>query len=196
MVIERNGLRQRGTAPRGSRKPSSAWTTEHQLKTISVLKQGDPPHPRWRKNPVTALFKGNALEARVAKLLHQRLGFDRLLKEEVPPVVYLDEHGRLFSAPVAGGARSTLRFKLIGNSIEGIRYSLLLYHGDFQFTVSHRDGKITLHEDDAFSEADKDLLKRLFRYLERTPDWTLVRRLRSNKTFWQRLFERRPSTSE
>jgi hypothetical protein len=40
-------------------------------------------------------------ELRVATLLHRRLGYDRLLNGEAPEIVYLDEEGRLFSAPVS-----------------------------------------------------------------------------------------------
>jgi hypothetical protein len=40
-------------------------------------------------------------EIRIATLLHRRLGYARLLNGEAPEIVYLDEDGRLFSAPVS-----------------------------------------------------------------------------------------------
>jgi hypothetical protein len=77
---------------------------------------------------------------RVATLLHRRLGYDRLLNGEVPAIVYLDEDGRLFSAPVFDDAARTLRFKLVSTGMRGATYSLLLHDCGFQFTVSHTDG--------------------------------------------------------
>jgi hypothetical protein len=139
---------------------------------------------------------GTVLQAKVAKLLHKRLGYDRLLKEEVPSVVYPDTDGRLFNAPVFSDPHSTLRFKLTGNSIEGITYSLLLYHSEFQFAVSHRDGTITLRENYELSDADVALLGQLLRHLQKASERTLVRRPKSNKPIWRRFFERRRSKSD
>ena len=128
------------------------------------------------------------LDVQVARLLHQHLGYDRLLNEEVPEVVYLDEEGRLFSAPVSNDAARTLRFKLISSDIHGASYSLLLHHQDFQFTASHEEGAIALNEYDEFSSDDTVLLEKLLRHLETASRRTLVRRPRSNKSLWQRLF--------
>jgi hypothetical protein len=128
------------------------------------------------------------LEARVASLLHSRLGYDRLLNGEAPEVVYLDEDGRLFSAPVSDSAASVLRFKLVKSDIQGATYSLLLHHQDFQFTASHGEGAIALSEYDEFSPDDTALLEKLLRHLETASKRTLVRRPRSNKPLWQRLF--------
>jgi hypothetical protein len=128
------------------------------------------------------------LEARVASLLHSRLGYDRLLNGEAPEVVYLDEDGRLFSAPVSDSAAIVLRFKLVKSDIQGATYSLLLHHQDFQFTASHGEGAIALSEYDEFSPDDTALLEKLLRHLETASKRTLVRRPRSNKPLWQRLF--------
>jgi hypothetical protein len=83
---------------------------------------------------------------RVATLLHRRLGYDRLLNGEAPEIVYLDEEGGLFSAPVFDDAARTLRFKLVSTDMRGPTYSLLLHHCDFQFTASFTDGAIALSE--------------------------------------------------
>ena len=130
------------------------------------------------------------LQVKVANLLHQRLGYDRLLNDEVPAVVYLDEAGRLFSGPVSGDA-GTLRFKLVGTNAAGFEYSVLLHHRDFQFTVSHRDRSIIFGENGEFSPQDRLLLERLLRHLETASRRRLVRPLTSNNSIWQRLFERK-----
>jgi hypothetical protein len=130
-------------------------------------------------------------EIRVANLLHRRLGYARLLNGEAPEVVYLDEEGRLFSAPVFDNAARTLRFKLVSTDMRGATYSLLLHHRDFQFTASHSDDTIVLGENGEFSADDSALLEKLLRHLETAPRRTLVRRPRSNSSLWQRLFERK-----
>jgi hypothetical protein len=130
-------------------------------------------------------------EVRVASLLHRRLGYDRLLNGEAPEVVYLDEEGRLFSAPVSDDAARILRFKLVSTDMRGATYSLLLHHRDFQFTAPYSDGTIVLSENGEFSPDDSALLKKLLRHLETASRRTLVRRPRSNTSLWQRLFERK-----
>jgi hypothetical protein len=85
-------------------------------------------------------------DTRVASLLHRRLGYDRVLNGEAQEVVYLDNDGRLFSAPVFDDAARTLRFKLVSTGMRGATYSLLLHDCDFQFTASHTDGTIVLSE--------------------------------------------------
>jgi hypothetical protein len=130
------------------------------------------------------------LEERVAKLLHQRLGYYRLIKEEVPPVVYLDEAGSLFSEPIADAAR-ILRFKLIDTNARAFRYSVLLHDDDFQFTASQSDEDIALAESGDLSERDRVLLERLLQHLETASDRQLVRRPKSTRSFWQRLLNRR-----
>ena len=95
------------------------------------------------------------LEVTVASLLHQRVGYERVLNGEVPEVVYLDGEGRLFSAPVLDGAATILRFKLIKTDLHGAAYSLQLHHRDCQFTASHREGAITLRENGGFSPDDR-----------------------------------------
>jgi len=130
-------------------------------------------------------------EIRVANLLHRRLGYARLLNGEAPEVVYLDEEGRLFSAPVFDNAARTLRFKLVSTDMRGPTYSLLLHHRDFQFTASYDDDTIVLGENGEFSSDDSALLEKLLRHLETAPRRTLVRRPRSNSSLWQRLFERK-----
>jgi len=130
-------------------------------------------------------------EIRVANLLHRRLGYDRLLNGEAPEVVYLDEEGRLFSAPVFDNAARTLRFKLVGTDMRGVTYSLLLHHRDFQFTASYSDDTIALGENGKFSSDDSALLEKLLRHLETASRRTLVRRPRSSSPLWQRLFERK-----
>jgi len=127
-------------------------------------------------------------ELRVATLPHRRLGYDRLLNGEVPEIVYLDEEGRLFSAPVFDDAARTLRFKLVNTDMHGAKYSLLLHHCDFQFTASRADGTIILDENGDFSSDDGALLQKLLRHLETAPKRKLVRRPRSNNSLWQRLF--------
>jgi hypothetical protein len=129
-------------------------------------------------------------ELRVATLLHRRLGYDRLLNGEAPEIVYLDEEGRLFSAPVFDDAARTLRFKLASTDMRGATYSLLLHHCDFQFTASHTDGTIVLSENGEFSSDDGALLQKLLRHLETASKRTLVCRPRSNNSLWQRLFKR------
>jgi len=146
------------------------------------------------RTPMPALPSGGsrtALEERVANLLHQRLGYDRLLNDEVPPVVYLDKKGRLFSTPVSGDAARTLRFKLIDTNTKGLTYSLLLHHRDFQFTVVRQDGAITFGENGDFSEEDRVLLGNLLRHLETASRRRLMRRPKSINSLWQRLFDRR-----
>jgi hypothetical protein len=130
-------------------------------------------------------------EVRVASLLHRRLGYDRLLNGEAPEVVYLDEEGRLFSAPVSDDAARILRFKLVSTDMRGATYSLLLHHRDFQFTAPYSDGTIVLSENGEFSPDDSALLKKLLRHLETASRRTLVRRPKSNTSLWQRLFERK-----
>jgi hypothetical protein len=130
----------------------------------------------------------DAMQTKVAKLLHERLGFDRLVKEEVPAVVYLDEQGRLFTSVVAGDAANTLRFKFVMMNAKGFTYSLLLRHRDLQFTVSHLDGAITFDENGDFSEEDRVLLKRLLRHLETASRRTLVRQSEPKDSLWRRLF--------
>jgi len=129
-------------------------------------------------------------ELRVATLLHRRLGYDRLLNGESPEIVYLDEEGRLFSAPVFDDAARTLRFKLVSTGMRGATYSLLLHHCDFQFAVSYADETIVLSENAEFSPDDNALLEKLLRHLETASKRTLVRRPRSNNSLWQRLFRR------
>jgi hypothetical protein len=126
---------------------------------------------------------------RVASLLHQRLGYDRLLNGEAPEVVYLDEAGRLFSTPVFDDPARILRFKLVSTDMRGATYSLLLHHRDFQFTASYGEGTIVLSENGEFSSDDSALLEKLLRHLETASRRTLVRRPGSNA--WQRLFERK-----
>jgi hypothetical protein len=133
------------------------------------------------------------LDVQVARLLHQRLGYDRLLNEEVPEVVYLDEEGRLFSAPVSNDAARTLRFKLISSDIHGASYSLLLHHQDFQFKASHGDGIVVPGENGEFSSDDRALLEKLLRHLETVSGTALVRRPKSNNSLWRRLFQRKRS---
>jgi hypothetical protein len=129
-------------------------------------------------------------ELRVVTLLHRRLGYDRLLNGESPEIVYLDEEGRLFSAPVFDDAARTLRFKLVSTDMRGATYSLLLHHCDFQFAVSYADETIVLSENAEFSPDDNALLEKLLRHLETASKRTLVRRPRSNTSLWQRLFKR------
>jgi len=129
-------------------------------------------------------------ELRVATLLHRLLGYDRLLNGESPEIVYLDEEGRLFSAPVFDDAARTLRFKLVSTDMRGATYSLLLHHCDFQFAVSYADETIVLSENGEFSPDDNALLEKLLRHLETASKRTLVRRPRSNNSLWQRLFRR------
>jgi hypothetical protein len=129
-------------------------------------------------------------ELRVATLLHRRLGYDRLLNGEAPEIVYLDEEGGLFSAPVFDDAVRTLRFKLVSTDMRGPAYSLLLHHCDFQFTASFTDGTIVLSENGEFSSDDRALLQKLLRHLETASKRELVRRPRSNHSLWQRLFKR------
>jgi hypothetical protein len=129
-------------------------------------------------------------ELQVASLLHLRLGYDRLLNGEVPEIVYLDEEGRLFSAPVFDDTARTLRFKLASTDMRGATYSLLLHHCDFQFTASYTDGTIAISEDGEFSSDDGALLQKLLRHLETASKRTLVRQPRSNNSLWQRLFKR------
>ena len=129
-------------------------------------------------------------ELRVATLLHRRLGYERLLNGEAPEIVYLDEEGRLFSAPVFDDAARTLRFKLVSTDMRGATYSLLLHHCDFQFAVSYADETIVLSENGEFSPDDNALLEKLLRHLETASRKTLVRRPRSNNSLWQRLFRR------
>ena len=100
-------------------------------------------------------------EIRVASLLHRRLGYGPLLNGEAPEVVYLDEEGRLFSAPVFDDAARILRFKLVSTDMRGATYSLLLHHRDFQFTASYSDGTIVLSENGKFSSDDSALLEKL-----------------------------------
>ena len=100
-------------------------------------------------------------EIRVASLLHRRLGYGPLLNGEAPEVVYLDEEGRLFSAPVFDDAARILRFKLVSTDMRGATYSLLLHHRDFQFTASYSDGTIVLSENGEFSSDDSALLEKL-----------------------------------
>jgi hypothetical protein len=130
------------------------------------------------------------LEVTVASLLHRRLGYERLLNAEVPEVVYLDGEGRLFSAPVLDGAAPILRFRLIKTDMRGAAYSLQLHHQDFQFTASHQEGAITLRESGGFSSDDSVLLEKLLRHLEKASRRTLVRRPKSTRTIWRRLFAR------
>ena len=130
-------------------------------------------------------------EIRVANLLHRRLGYARLLNGEAPEVVYLDEEGRLFSAPVFDNTARTLRFKLVSTDMRGATYSLLLHHRDFRFTASYSDDTIALGENGEFSSDDSALLEKLLRHLETASRRTLVRRPRSNSPLWQRLFERK-----
>jgi len=118
------------------------------------------------------------------------LGYDRLLNGESPEIVYLDEEGRLFSAPVFDDAARTLRFKLVSTDMRGATYSLLLHHCDFQFAVSYADETIVLSENDEYSPDDNALLEKLLRHLETASKRTLVRRPRSNNSLWQRLFKR------
>jgi hypothetical protein len=124
---------------------------------------------------------------RVATLLHRRLGYDRVLNGEAPEIVYLDEEGGLFSAPVFDDAARTLRFKLVSTDMRGPTYSLLLHHCDFQFTASFTDGAIALSENGEFSSNDRALLQKLLRHLETASKRGLVRRPRSNNSLWQRL---------
>jgi hypothetical protein len=128
---------------------------------------------------------------RVASLLHQRLGYDRLLNGEAPEVVYLDEEGRLFSEPVFDDPAKILRFKLVSTDMRGATYSLLLHHRDFQFTASYKDGTIVLSENGEFSSEDSTLLEKLLRHLETASRRTFVRGPKSNNSLWQRLFERK-----
>ncbi len=130
-------------------------------------------------------------EMRVASLLHRRLGYDRLLNGEAPEIVYLDDEGRLFSAPVFDDAARILRFKLVSTDMRGATYSLLLHHRDFQFTASHTEGTIVLSENGEFSSEDSALLEKLLRHLETASRRTLVRGPKSNNSLWQRLFERK-----
>ena len=130
-------------------------------------------------------------EIRVATLLHRRLGYDRLLNGEVPEIVYLDEDGRLFSAPVFDDVARTLRFKLVSTGMRRATYSLLLHDCDFQFTVSHTDGTLVFVENGEFRQEDTALLQKLLRHLETASKRTLVRRRRSNRSLWQRLFGRK-----
>ena len=130
------------------------------------------------------------LEVTVASLLHQRVGYERVLNGEVPEVVYLDGEGRLFSAPVLDGAATVLRFKLIKTDLYGAAYSLQLHHRDFQFTASHREGAITLGGNGGFSPNDSALLEKLLRHLEKASRRSLVRRPKSTHTIWRRLFAR------
>jgi len=119
------------------------------------------------------------------------LGYDRLLNGESPEIVYLDEEGRLFSAPVFDDAARTLRFKLVSTDMRGATYSLLLHHCDFQFAVSYADETIVLSENGEFSPDDNALLEKLLRHLEIASRRKLVRQPRSNNSLWQRLFERK-----
>lgn len=130
------------------------------------------------------------LAVKVAKLLHQRLGYDRLVNEEVPEVVHLDQEGRLYSAPVSADASRALRFKLIRTDMRGVTYSLLLHHRDLQFVASHEDGAIALMENGDISAEDRVLMEKLLRHLETAPQRTLVRRPKATGSLWQRLFER------
>ena len=130
-------------------------------------------------------------DTRVASLLHRRLGYDRLLNGEAPEVVYLDEEGRLFTAPVFDDEARILRFKLISTDMRGATYSLLLHHRDFQFTASYGDGTIVLSENGKFSSDDSALLEKLLRHLETASTRRLVRQPRFNNSFWQRLFDRK-----
>jgi hypothetical protein len=100
-------------------------------------------------------------EIRVASLLHRRIGYGPLLNGEAPEVVYLDEEGRLFSAPVFDDATRILRFKLVSTDMRGATYSLLLHHRDFQFTASYSDDTIVLSENGEFSSDDSALLEKL-----------------------------------
>lgn len=149
---------------------------------------------RWQEHePANRLGKRRAKfmsVIRVATLLHRRLGYDRLLNGEVPAIVYLDEDGRLFSAPVFDDAARTLRFKLVSTGMRGATYSLLLHDCDFQFTVSHTDGTLVLVENGEFSQEDATLLQKLLRHLETASKRTLVRRRPSNNSLWERLFRR------
>jgi hypothetical protein len=131
------------------------------------------------------------VELRVASLLHQRLGYDRILNGEVPEVVCLDEEGRLFSEPVFDDAARTLRFKLVTTDTRRVTYSLLLHHRDFQFAARFSDGAIVVGENVEFSSDDSALLEKLLRHLETASRRTLVRPPGSNNSFWQRLFERK-----
>src|SRR5216684_3109757 len=124
-------------------------------------------------------------EMRVASLL------DRRLNGEAPEIVYLDDEGRLFSAPVFDDAARILRFKLVSTDMRGATYSLLLHHRDFQFTASHTEGTIVLSENGEFSSEDSALLEKLLRHLETASRRTLVRGPKSNNSLWQRLFERK-----
>lgn len=128
---------------------------------------------------------------RVASLLHQRLGYDRLLNGEAPEVVYLDEEGRLFSEPVFDDPAKILRFKLVSTDMRGATYSLLLHHRDFQFTASYGDDTIVLGENGEFSSDDSALLEKLLRHLETASRKTFVRGPKPNNSLWQRLFERK-----
>ena len=127
------------------------------------------------------------LEVRVAALLHRHLGYDRVLNGEAPEVVYLDQEGRLFNAPVFHDAARLLRFKLVSTDMRGATYSLLLHHRDLQFTASHRDGTIAVTENGEFSPDDRALLEKILRHLETSSRRTLVRRPKSNNSLWQRL---------
>ena len=130
-------------------------------------------------------------EIRVASLLHRRLGYGPLLNGEAPEGVYLDEEGRLFSAPVFDDPARILRFKLVSTDMRGATYSLLLHHRDFQFTASYGDDTIVLGENGEFSSDDSALLEKLLRHLETASRRTLVRRPRANISLWQRLCERK-----
>ena len=130
-------------------------------------------------------------DTRVASLLHRRLGYDRVLNGEAQEVVYLDNDGRLFSAPVFDDAARTLRFKLVSTGMRGATYSLLLHDCDFQFTASHTDGTIVLSENGEFSSDDGALLQKLLRHMETSSKRKLVRRRRSNNSLWERLFGRK-----
>jgi hypothetical protein len=130
-------------------------------------------------------------DTRVASLLHQRLGYDRLLNGEAPEVVYLDEEGRLFSTPVFDDEIHVLRFKLVSTDMRGATYSLLLHHRDFQFTASYGDGTIVLCENGKVSSDDSALLGKLLHHLETASTRRLVRQPRSNNSLWQRLFDRK-----
>jgi hypothetical protein len=131
------------------------------------------------------------LYLQVASLLHQRLGYDRLVNGEVPDVVYLDAEGRLFGVPVVDDGAAILRFKLISSDMRGATYSLLLHHRDFQFTASHNEGAIVISENGEFSSDDSALMQKLLDHLETASKRTLVRRSRSNNSLWRRLFERK-----
>src|SRR5882757_2864552 len=102
---------------------------------------------------------------RVASLLHQRLGYDRLLNGEAPEVVYLDEEGRLFSEPVFDDPAKILRFKLVSTDMRGATYCPRLRHRDFQFTASYKDGTHGRSENGECRSEDSTLVEKLLGHL-------------------------------